>query len=192
MKKRRRKREAQCGHIRSSGASFQPTLPPCWSQANTTYFSLAENLSGIPDVSTGSDQEVFLEDVEEESGLFASFFKADDTGAPGGGGKKYLRFVHKLTDNHKLEWETALWSNRLYIQVPSNLAKQGSRDSLVALLDAAEEHLGCTQVIIGLPRDIEDRAQLIRTFKFIGFELVPPGHPELPGAPDLLFMAYDI
>ena len=64
--------------------------------------------------------------------------------------------------------------------------------SLVALLDAAEEHLGCTQVIIGLPRDIEDRAQLIRTFKFIGFELVPPGHPELPGAPDLLFMAYDI
>ena len=64
--------------------------------------------------------------------------------------------------------------------------------SFVALLDAAEEHLGCTQVIIGLRQDAVDRAQLIRTFKFMGFELVPPSHPELPSLADYLFMVSDI
>ncbi|XP_022099838.1 ornithine decarboxylase antizyme 1-like [Acanthaster planci] len=194
MKKRRRKKAEQCPN---SAVNSQPMLPPCWSQANITYFSLAENHSGIPDVPTGSCQELLLEDATEESdtdGSFAPFFKTDDTGAGVSGteGKKFLRFVHPLTDNRKLVWETALWKNRLYIQLPNDLAEQGSRDSLVALLDAAEEHLGCTQVIIGLPRDIMDRAQLIRTFKFMGFVLLPPGHPESPGSPDFLFMAYDI
>ncbi|XP_038046256.1 ornithine decarboxylase antizyme 1-like [Patiria miniata] len=199
MKKRRRKKSGQC-HCQcldSAAVNSPPMSPPCWSPASITYFSLAENLSGIPDVPTGSGQEFVLEDINEEidtDGVFASFLKADDTetGVGGRGDKKFLRFVHPLTDNRKLVWETALWNNRLYIQVPTDLAKQGSRDSLVALLDAAEEHLGCTQVIICLPRDIVDRAQLIRTFKFMGFELVPPGHPELPGSPDFLFMAYDI
>ncbi len=170
--------------------------PPCWSQGSTTYFSCAENPSGIPDVPSGSSQELFLEDIEENSSadnIFASFFKAENgAGGPGDEDKMFLRFIHNLTDNRKLVWETVLWNNRLYVLVPDDLAHQGSRDSFVALLDAAEEYLGCTQVIIGLRQDTVDRAQLIRTFKFMGFELVPPGHPELPCSADHLFMVSDI
>ncbi|XP_033624444.1 ornithine decarboxylase antizyme 1-like [Asterias rubens] len=191
MKKRRRKEGSQ-----PSTASSPRTSPPCWSPGSTTYFSFAENPSGIPDVPSGSSQGLVLEDIEETSsadGIFASFFK-DGNGAsvPGHGDKKFLRFIHYLTDNRKLVWETVLWNKRLYVQVPDDLAHQGSRDSFVALLDAAEEHLGCTQVIIGLRQGAVDRAQLIRTFKFMGFELVPPSHPELPSLADYLFMVSDI
>ena len=33
-------------------------------------------------------------------------------------------------------------------------------------------------------------AKLVRTFSFLGFEIVKPGHALVPPRPDVLFMAY--
>lgn len=35
-------------------------------------------------------------------------------------------------------------------------------------------------------------ASLLRTFSFLGFEIVRPGHPLVPTRPDAFFMAYSI
>lgn len=35
-------------------------------------------------------------------------------------------------------------------------------------------------------------AALLRTFSFLGFEIVRPGHPLVPKRPDAFFMAYAI
>lgn len=35
-------------------------------------------------------------------------------------------------------------------------------------------------------------ASLLRTFSFLGFEIVRPGHPLIPSRPDAFFMAYSI
>lgn len=35
-------------------------------------------------------------------------------------------------------------------------------------------------------------ASLLRTFSFMGFEIVRPGHPLVPTRPDAFFMAYSI
>nr|XP_054752335.1 LOW QUALITY PROTEIN: ornithine decarboxylase antizyme 1-like [Lytechinus pictus] len=165
-------------------------------EAGKSYlFTLGRAPQQCSDVPSGSDSGLILESVTEEDekpGLLASpFFKKSQAGG-GPSDTNYIRFLHHLTDNLLVKWESILLESRLYIQLPEASLHQGGRDSLVELLDIAEEQLGCSQVIIMFTRKRSDNAQLMRTFKFLGFETLPPGHQWLPPATDHLCMAYNI
>ncbi|KAI9469588.1 hypothetical protein BX667DRAFT_457045, partial [Coemansia mojavensis] len=56
------------------------------------------------------------------------------------------------------------------------------RDAIVALMELAEDVLGCSSTIVALPRalntslslDTDAAASLVRAFMYSGFELVSP------------------
>ncbi|KAL8558284.1 hypothetical protein ACOMHN_063978 [Nucella lapillus] len=90
-------------------------------------------------------------------------------------------------------WETILVDKqRLYVEVPPGILPEGSRESLITLLEFAEEQLKCTHVILCFKKTRPDRASLLRVFNFFGFSILPPNHSLVPATEDLLFMAYVI
>lgn len=56
----------------------------------------------------------------------------------------------------------------------------GSKEALIALLEAAEEQLNCEHVVVVFASDRADRPMLVRTFMFLGFEVLSPTSPILP------------
>ncbi len=46
--------------------------------------------------------------------------------------------------------------------------------------------VSCTDVCVCV-----SSVKLVRTFSFLGFEMVKPGHALVPARPDVLFMAYN-
>jgi len=93
----------------------------------------------------------------------------------------------------EVAWETILVdAKRLYVEVPPGILPEGSRESLVELLEYAEETLKCSHVILCFKRNRPDRSSLLRVFNFFGFSVLPPSHALAPNTEDLLFMAYVI
>jgi len=92
----------------------------------------------------------------------------------------------------EVAWETILLESRLYVEVPPGILPEGSRESLIELLEYAEEKLKCSHVILCFKRARPDRASLLRVFNFFGFWVVPPSHALAPRTEDLLYMAYVI
>lgn len=103
-----------------------------------------------------------------------------------------LCFKIVLADSVKVSWETVIKDRRLYVEVPSGILPEGSKESLVRLLEYAEEIMGCTEVVICFKKGRSDQASLIRTFMFMGFTLAPPGGNTLIGGADVIFMIYTI
>ena len=66
--------------------------------------------------------------------------------------------------------------------LPEHMMPEGSREALIALLEAAEEQLKCEQVVVVFSKDRPDRARLVRTFMFLGFTVLSPNSPLLPPA----------
>jgi ornithine decarboxylase antizyme 1 len=92
-----------------------------------------------------------------------------------------------------VSWETTLVNNVLYVELPSGILPEGSKNSLVTLLEYAEEKLKCKHVVCCFNKNRADRVSLLRVFNFFGFHILPPGH-QLVVSPsqDLLLMAYTI
>lgn len=103
-----------------------------------------------------------------------------------------LCFIVKVATNVEVAWETIYADRRLFVEIPSSILPEGSKESLITLLEYAEEVLDCTHVILVFKKSRNDRASLIRTFMFLGFEVVVPGNPIVPYADDLMFLAYTI
>jgi len=104
-----------------------------------------------------------------------------------------IRFRYALTPQAILCWDTVLLSNNLYIEVPTGLLPDASKEAFIALLEYAEETLQCNHAIVYFRKDRLDRAMLIRTFMFLGFCLAPPGNElAMPYDQDHLFMVYKI
>lgn len=103
-----------------------------------------------------------------------------------------LCFIVKVADNVNVAWETIYANGKLYVEIPSSLLPEGSKESLITLLEYAEEELDCSHVILVFKKARVDRAGLIRTFMFLGFQVVTPGDPIVPNVDDLMFLVYTI
>lgn len=103
-----------------------------------------------------------------------------------------LCFEVSLADSLQVTWETLLVGRKLYVEIPNGILPDGSKESFVTLLEYAEEALKCSHVIVCFKNGRSDRASLIRTFMFLGFAVVAPGHPLVPASKDRMFMAYTI
>lgn len=103
-----------------------------------------------------------------------------------------LSFHINVAPGIDVTWETILVDGKLYAEIPNTILPEGSKESLVTLLEYAEEKLSCSHVILCLKKNRPDRANLVRTFMFLGFGVAPPGDPLVPKAEDLLFLVYTI
>lgn len=147
----------------------------------TTRSSLVLGLCGAPDVPQGTWTPLFKpQEVEDEEAY--------------GGGSKRITFELHLTSKTEAIWETVLIGTKLYIQVPSTLLPDGSREAFITLLEYAEEVLHCTDIVVCLKKDRPDRPQLVRTFMYLGFSVLPPGHSLIPHSTDSinLYMRYSV
>ncbi|ESO89714.1 hypothetical protein LOTGIDRAFT_124535 [Lottia gigantea] len=95
-------------------------------------------------------------------------------------------------ESHENFWETILIDGKLYVELPGGILPEGSKESLITLLEYAEEKLNCTHVILCFKKNRTDRANLMRVFSFFGFQLVPPGDELVPRVEELMFMVYVI
>lgn len=103
-----------------------------------------------------------------------------------------IDFKIYLTENTATRWEAVVSGGSMYLRVPSVL-QAGSKESFLLLLDFAEERLNCTNCIICVLKSRQDRATLLRTFMFMGFQVLPPGSPMMPREidhPDYIFLHY--
>uniref|UniRef100_A0A4W5M7G2 Ornithine decarboxylase antizyme 1b n=1 Tax=Hucho hucho TaxID=62062 RepID=A0A4W5M7G2_9TELE len=114
------------------------------------------------------------------------------TAEPAGNGRPgILHFQSRLTVSRVINWDAVLSGNALYVEIPIDPLPEGSKESFAALLEYAEEHLKVVRVFVCFYKNRDDRAKLVRTFSFLGFEIVKPGHAVVPPRPDVFFMAYN-
>ncbi|KAG5272989.1 hypothetical protein AALO_G00171510 [Alosa alosa] len=109
----------------------------------------------------------------------------------GGGRPAILHFQSRPTVSRVIHWEAVLSGEGLYVEIPQDLLLEGSKESFVSLLEFAEEHLKVVSVFVCFYKNREDCAKLVRTFSFLGFEIVKPGQALVPPRPDVFFMAYN-
>lgn len=92
--------------------------------------------------------------------------------------KKPIKITLKLhvTENTYSVWESVLNpdNNILYVALPSVLAPEASKQSFITLLEFAEEKLDVDGIVLCMRKDRMDRANLVRTFLFLGFQPLSP------------------
>eukprot|EP00066_Takifugu_rubripes_P016455 XP_011605721.1 PREDICTED: LOW QUALITY PROTEIN: ornithine decarboxylase antizyme 2-like [Takifugu rubripes] len=111
---------------------------------------------------------------------------------PVSGSASFLRFHYQLSESRSTFWETVLSKDSLFLEIPAGTLAEGSKEGLTALLGFAEEKLKVNHVFLWFHKSREDRLSIIRTFHYVGFEMVKPGNPMVPARPDLVFMVYSL
>ncbi|XP_069837775.1 LOW QUALITY PROTEIN: ornithine decarboxylase antizyme 2 [Dendropsophus ebraccatus] len=112
---------------------------------------------------------------------------------PGNDGKPHLvHFQYKVTEGKHSSWKAMLSNQSLFVEIPEGILADGSKEGLLALLEFAEEKMKIRYVFICFRKSREDRGPLLKTFSFLGFEIVRPGHPCVPARPEVLFMVYTL
>ncbi|XP_073680575.1 LOW QUALITY PROTEIN: ornithine decarboxylase antizyme 1b [Garra rufa] len=114
------------------------------------------------------------------------------TEEPAGAGRpRILHFQSRPTVSRVIKWEAVLRGSGLFVEISCETFPEGSKESFISLLEFAEEHLKVVSVFVCFYKNRDDRVKLVRTFSFLGFEMVKPGHALVPARPDVLFMAYN-
>ena len=103
-----------------------------------------------------------------------------------------VNFKCPLSDEKEVEWKTLLVDGTLYVDIPVGIMPEGSRDSLVSLLEFAEEKLECEKVFVCFKNNRPYRTALMRVFMFLGFSVVPPDNKSVPQNSDIMSMVYTI
>jgi hypothetical protein len=193
-RKRKRKKRI-CLHYN------QPTSSPAndrlyvWARGLDSGFDVPHATNNVSNVTEGSGVGVLKEppvNVGVVSTDNYSYNKCVDSLASEAQRASNLCFVIRVAERLEVVWETIYVGQKLFVEVPNALLPEGSKESLVTLLEYAEEELDCTHVILCFKKARLDRANLIRTFMFLGFKLVTPGDPMVPNAEDLMFLVYAI
>jgi len=99
---------------------------------------------------------------------------------------KCLTFVSRvgsIAQERELKWNVVRYKEAtLYVHIDSAAFPEGSRASFVELLEYAEDELECENVVICFPGDLEKRDVILKTFMFLGFVPMRPGHHLIPSA----------
>ncbi|KAG5839614.1 hypothetical protein ANANG_G00206800 [Anguilla anguilla] len=103
-----------------------------------------------------------------------------------------LHFQYQLSERRTSCWETVFYSNSLFLEIPQGSLPEGSKEGLTSLLEFAEEKLKASHIFLWFSKGREDRLSITKTFHYMGFEVVKPGHPLVPARADLLFMVYSL
>uniref|UniRef100_A0A8D3CAI2 Ornithine decarboxylase antizyme 2b n=1 Tax=Scophthalmus maximus TaxID=52904 RepID=A0A8D3CAI2_SCOMX len=111
---------------------------------------------------------------------------------PASGNPSRLRFHYQLSERRSASWDTALSADSLFLEIAAEPLVEGSKEGLTALLEFAEEKLKVNYVFLWFHKKREDRLSIIKTFHYMGFEMVKPGNPMVPARPDLAFMVYSL
>jgi len=109
-------------------------------------------------------------------------------------GSARITFTHHFTETASMTWEAVLHGSVLYVEVSPGIYASGSREGFISLMEYCEEVLHCSHIVMCFKKDRTDRALLIRTFMFLGFNIIPPGHILIPPSadPNILFMLHTI
>ncbi|KAG7473308.1 hypothetical protein MATL_G00094360 [Megalops atlanticus] len=108
------------------------------------------------------------------------------------GSPPVLHFQYQLSERRVSSWDTVLSSDCLFLEIPDGALPEGSKEGLTSLLEFAEEKLKVSYVFLWFYKSREDRLSITKTFHYMGFEIVKPGHPLVPAQTDLLFMVYSL
>lgn len=102
-----------------------------------------------------------------------------------------ISFVLK-DGNHLISlWYALQIEQNLYIELPHGEMPSGIKECFVSLLDYVEEELGVVNMFLCIPKLHESRGGLLRTFLFLGFEVVHNMKCGLvPSNDNYIFMAY--
>jgi len=99
-------------------------------------------------------------------------------------GEARVWFHFKLGRETDIRWRGHLFQyGRLVIDIPHGCMPEGTKEGFIALMEFAEDKLGCTEIYVRFSKDRQDRAGLIRTFMYFGFTMLAPNntHLELRG-----------
>ncbi|XP_020901677.1 ornithine decarboxylase antizyme 1, partial [Exaiptasia diaphana] len=172
-----------------------------WAQKCTVSITCDNGWSGIPDVRFEeglSSAEGGGGDDDDDSNIsFYTLFLEKDEKDPQKECSpppkaELISFRVRTGDHEVAEWCSVHVNGCLYVHVPEDEMLPGSKECFVSLLEYAEEELACTHVFVCLLKDRPDRASMMRTFMFMGFQTVKPGHEMCPDDPKYVFMAYTI
>jgi len=106
-----------------------------------------------------------------------------------------LQITVRLVEGLSTTWQGAIDRTTTYISVPRTGLADGSKQSIVSLLELAEL-LGCSRCIFGISKQFP--SQLMKTFLFLGFLPTPPQckfpvtDSDISALEELVFMVYEV
>jgi len=91
-----------------------------------------------------------------------------------------------LTENTFSKWECVLnpVNNILYVAIPEVFAPAMSKQTILSLLEFAEDKLDVDAVVLCLRKNHPDRKHLLESFLFMGLEPLSRKSPQAPPAAD--------
>lgn len=103
-----------------------------------------------------------------------------------------ITFKLQITRDSDVTWESILFQRNLYVRIDGSnpaISKMG----FLGIMEYAEDVLKVKRIVVCFGRQNPIRELLVRTFMYIGFCLIPPGHKLIPRASSdtsNIYMAY--
>ncbi|NP_001276831.1 ornithine decarboxylase antizyme AZ [Hydra vulgaris] len=107
-------------------------------------------------------------------------------------GIELIHFLFEFKDgNHFISsWNGLKISSILFVEISKGELLSGNKESFVQLLDYSEEVIGASTLILCIHKDRKDREDVLRTFMFLGFQLVHHSNIPISIKENFLYMMY--